>query len=869
MSFLSDVASVASGFLVTYLIHSTVIIASIVLAIRANKRFQQPVLRTLAYKAAILLPVLTTTAVTLLPFPHVGLRFAISETRAQDVILNESLRVSAGNQSSSMSWDFDATRAPDDRKHFAQALPVSHALTPLQSGDAFWFIHWRSAPPWIMGIWLTLVLVGLVCLGGKIAGLRNLKNRAVRVVDPRLNATLNRLRKKMRVRREVELLSSSEINGAFTAGILRPYVLVAADRDEMDPSGKVSPEFEALLAHELAHIANCDSAWNLLSQFVQRLFPVQPLNRIICRQLHVAMDFAADESAARVLGDQQGLIRCLIGMGDRLFDRHVLGWARSGLATAVVVFQSTLGRRVERLLDFGTMQTRTGPTTQLITLTILTMLALTIATIAPRAIANRRISLSSDRPLSMQVKNMKSQLSAFAVLIGLTTPIVADDPPASDGPGPQATALNATPDELPAGIHGFNGMLVGRLAAKDVEKGSFVVVVDAVPRVWRNSKAENPKSIIGKSVRVDGVFGKFLDVLVTTRIGETLEFECKHDGDALLFPGELLRKVAAYKAENYPELPEAFRGFRGAVVAEIKQKDPETFELIVEVKKVKDVWKENAAKQPESIVGKSMMLAGFWNRKDAYHNLKVGDTIEVGMQHIGRQSEHLTVAEFVRGSEPVAMRENEPGSDRMNKGVRGFRGMLVGRLVEKDVERGTFTVTVDAVPRVWRNNEAGNPKSLIGKNVKAEGIPAQLLDALVVTRIGETLQFGALSDGGESVRVGEVLRKVAPVQKGDYPELPDAFRGFSGVLQGKVEKKNEHLWELTVTITDVVKTFPKDKSRDPQTIIGKPVMLSGFWNRKDTYHSFSIGDKIQMGVEHPQLLGDQLSVIEGVRKLED
>ena len=51
------------------------------------------------------------------------------------------------------------------------------------------------------------------------------------------------------------------------------------------------------------------------------------------------------------------------------------------------------------------------------------------------------------------------------------------------------------------------------------------------------------------------------------------------------------------------------------------------------------------------------MLAGFWNRKDAYHDLKVGDRIEVGMQHIGMRSDHLTVAEFVRKA--------GEGSDRM------------------------------------------------------------------------------------------------------------------------------------------------------------------------------------------------------------
>lgn len=214
---------------------------------------------------------------------------------------------------------------------------------------------------------------------------------------------------------------------------------------------------------------------------------------------------------------------------------------------------------------------------------------------------------------------------------------------------PRPPLTKTTADDLPDGIERFNGMIVGRLAKKDIEKGTFVVNIDAIPRVWRNSKAENPKSIIGMNIEVDGVSGKWLDVLLVVRKGETLECEARHDGgNRLTFPGELLRKVAPYDPKDYPELPEAFRGFNGAVAGKIVKKDPETFEMIIEVSKVMDTWKNNRAKKAESIEGKQMMLAGFWRRKEQYHSLKVGDKIEVGLQHIGQRSDHLTVAEFVR-----------------------------------------------------------------------------------------------------------------------------------------------------------------------------------------------------------------------------
>lgn len=470
---------------------------------------------------------------------------------------------------------------------------------------------------------------------------------------------------------------------------------------------------------------------------------------------------------------------------------------------------------------------------------------------------------------------IKALIIVTAIIVtGLSLSAVADQQTQSTAQE-RSEPLKTTADELPEGIRNFNGMLVGRLAAKDVEKGTFLVTVDAVPRVWRNSKAEDPKSIVGKTVEVGGVFGKFLDVLVVMKKGETLEFEARHDGDRLTFPGELLRKVAPYKPEDYPVLPEGFRGFHGAVLAEIVRKDPETFELIVEVDRVTDVWKANQAETPKSIEGQRMMLAGFWQRKEAYHALKVGERIEVGLQHRQLRSDHVSVAEFVRReteNSPKGPSEDHQTSNATDsepdRGVRGFRGMLVGRLQSRDVERGTFTVEVDAVPRVWKNNKASNPKHFIGQVAKMGGVAGKMLDVLVVTRPGETIEFGVLDEGGEHLRVVELLRKVAPVQPGDYPELPDQARGVKGLIIARVVRKDAHLLQITAEVRQIKKTFPGSSARDAESLVGKNVMLAGFWQRKEAFHDLEIGDLFECGVEHPLQLSDHLSVIETVTRIE-
>ena len=487
----------------------------------------------------------------------------------------------------------------------------------------------------------------------------------------------------------------------------------------------------------------------------------------------------------------------------------------------------------------------------------------------------------------------RNQIISVLLACFLSAPVGADEKK-PDSPDKRPAITKKTPDELPAGIKRFNGMLVGRLVEKDVEKGTFILNVDAVPRVWRNSKAENPKSVIGKNVSVDGVFGKWLDVLLLVKEGESLEFECRHDGgDGLTFPGELLRKVGPFKPSDFPVLPDEFRGFHGAVAAKIVKKDAETLELIVEVARVLDTWKENGAKKPESIVQRQVMLGGFWRRKEEYHGLKVGDHIEVGLQHIGRQSDHLSVVEFVRKASAKTSTDptNEPASTtdaaktdaaktdaaktdaaktdsaEFPSGMQGFNGMLVGRLLKKDVERGTFVVAVDAVPRVWRNSKAKSPKSIVQRTVNVDGVTGKWLDVLLLVKKGETLEFEARHDGGAGLTFpGELLRKVAPYKAEDYPELPESFRGFTGAVAATIIKKDAETFELIVKVERVLETAKNNQAKKPESIVGRQMMLTGFWQKKEAYHQLRVGDRIEAGIRHIGRQSDHLSVSEFVRK---
>ena len=419
-----------------------------------------------------------------------------------------------------------------------------------------------------------------------------------------------------------------------------------------------------------------------------------------------------------------------------------------------------------------------------------------------------------------------------------------------------------------ASTNGFMGLLVGRLVDKDVEKGTCSVKVDGIVTVFRNNKTKQPKSLVGKTVELEGLQDRFLDRLLLLKKGETLQFGASGLEGAQMRVIEVFRKVGPYDPADYPEVTDGFRGFHGAVVGTVVKKDPSFMQLIVKLDSIRDTWDDNQAKTPKSMVGKPFLLWGFYKYRKQFELIKVGDTIEVGLKHQQPQGNHLNIDRFVRKPDGrVAMQDKEMMD--YSSGIQKFNGMLVGRLVSKDIEKGEFSVQVDRVSRVWRNSKAEKPKSLVGKTVKVGGVTGKWLDVLLLVDKGETMEFECQHAGGDAMRFpGEMMRKVPAVKPGEYPELPEEFRGFHGAIKATVVKKDPELLEMIVKATDVEETWKKNRAEQPESIVGKRFILAGFWNRRDTYNDLKVGDQIDVGLEHISVRSDHVSIAEYVRKAE-
>lgn len=201
--------------------------------------------------------------------------------------------------------------------------------------------------------------------------------------------------------------------------------------------------------------------------------------------------------------------------------------------------------------------------------------------------------------------------------------------------------------------------------------------------------------------------------------------------------------------------------------------------------------------------------------------------------------------------------------------LRDFRGMLIGQMIERDVERGTFTVKVDYVSRVWENNRANNPRTAVGKTFVVDGVTGKWLDQLLLLRPGETVEFEAQHRSGDTLTFpGEWLRKVPPFDAALHPVPPDEFRGFAGVVLGKVVRTNTESHDLILEIESVEKSFERSQASNADSVKGKSIVVAGFWGKMSgELDKLKAGDRIRTGVLHRVPKSDHFTVAEFVEKV--
>jgi beta-lactamase regulating signal transducer with metallopeptidase domain len=205
------------------------------------------------------------------------------------------------------------------------AAPASHAaISPAAAASAIY-----AVPAAV------LLLLTLLALGRLIA----LRARADVLVDGHWLSALARAQRRMGFKHGTALLTSNELASPISWGLMRPVILLSAR------AVQASDEAEAIIAHELAHVARMDWVKLLLARVATALFWFNPLVWVLSREAHQLREEAADDAVLAADIADTDYAQLLVGVARHECPGLLLG------AHGVAPSKSSLARRVARVLD--------------------------------------------------------------------------------------------------------------------------------------------------------------------------------------------------------------------------------------------------------------------------------------------------------------------------------------------------------------------------------------------------------------------------------------------------------------------------------------------------------------------------------------
>ena len=189
----------------------------------------------------------------------------------------------------------------------AVSAPSTAAATPA----ALWSVS-RLQPlfPFLVALWAAGVCVlSLRHLGGLLM-LRGMCRAATDSCPQAWTDFAERIAREMGIRRKVLLRCSSRVDVPCAFGIFRSYILLPLGV----MAGLTPQQAEALIAHELAHLARHDVLFNAIQVCMETVLFYHPAVRWLSMQVRVAREQRCDDLAIQFLGDRVVYARALFSL---------------------------------------------------------------------------------------------------------------------------------------------------------------------------------------------------------------------------------------------------------------------------------------------------------------------------------------------------------------------------------------------------------------------------------------------------------------------------------------------------------------------------------------------------------------------------
>ncbi len=310
--------------------------------------------------------------------------------------------------------------------------------------------------------------------------------------------------------------------------------------------------------------------------------------------------------------------------------------------------------------------------------------------------------------------------------------------------------------------------------------------------------------------------------------------------------GEITREeaMAKYKAAETGEISDTATSINGFFVGSGKDNDGQPKATIIVPGKTKD-----KSKWPTiTFIGESVVTR--------FSDLNNGAVV-VNIDD-GQSKKAVSGKKGAKGKGKLVMRKGGGKGGSVN-----FYSIVIGRLKSKDIELGEFTMQVDYAT-LNRYSAARIKDEIIGKTIKVTGVSGQFRDNLLLIKTGQTLKVRTSGYSSDSKTLAfahkfNVLERALPFSPDAHGVPPETFRGFRGVLRGKIVEVAGY--EVLLRAEEITSLDDASIASDANSIKGKLVRINGFYNdHADKFNELQLSDVIQVSVRHANPIFDTFGV---------
>jgi beta-lactamase regulating signal transducer with metallopeptidase domain len=231
----------------------------------------------------------------------------------------------------------------------------------------------ESASYWVVVLWAGVAVFLLAPLLSGWLGVRRLAARSIELDDESVRALVSELARRIGVSRAPHLLAGPAGTMPMTWGIMRPVIVLPAE-------GLAWPaaRLEAVLLHELAHVARRDCLTQLVAGLARAVHWFNPLVWVAARQMRVERELACDDVALQSGARASDYAQELLGLA-----RVHRAPAWTAMAAVAMARPNQLANRLRAVLDEGRSRSRAGWREVMGTTTVAAVLILPLAAMVP------------------------------------------------------------------------------------------------------------------------------------------------------------------------------------------------------------------------------------------------------------------------------------------------------------------------------------------------------------------------------------------------------------------------------------------------------------------------------------------------------